>query len=61
MFNNKQNMAGNNNNIHQKIDEESYTKKFDASSCLFAMLLSGVFISSSLFTLLMHALSIIEE
>jgi hypothetical protein len=30
MFNNKQNMAGNNNNIHQKIDEDSYTKKFDA-------------------------------
>ena len=35
MFNNKQNMAGNNNNVHQKIDEESYTKKLDALKTIY--------------------------
>jgi len=35
MFNNKQNMAGNNNNFHQNIDEESYTEKLDALKTIY--------------------------
>ena len=35
VFNNKQNMAGNNNNIHKKIDEESYTEKLDSLKTIY--------------------------